>query len=330
MSTNQTELPTGRIVTLISLLIVANAAAWALAWLCWHGSPLLLAGAVIAYGYGLRHAVDADHISAIDNTTRKLMQDGKRPIGVGFFFSLGHSTIVVALCACLAVGTAYVAKHLPEWKAIGNDVGTGISCAFLFIIGLANLVIFVDLMRRARTLEGDDPQVQALLDQRGIMNRIFRPVMRLVNQSWHMYLVGFLFGLGFDTATEVGILSLSARSGQAEIPFWTMMLLPLLFTVGMCLVDTLDGILMLRAYGWATVDASRKLSYNLGITLISVLVAFAVGIRELLPLIGVEISIHGSLWAWLDTNLGLVIVGVFLVGWAIAGLVFRLRATATA
>jgi len=324
---NASALPSARIIALIGGLIAANVLAWAAAWACWHTSALLFGGAVIAYGYGLRHAVDADHITAIDNTTRKMMQDGRRPLGVGFFFSLGHSTIVVALCAALAVATAYVSKHLPAWTTVGSQIGSWISCIFLFIIGTANLLIFLDLMRQSRTV--DEAGMQSLLEQRGIMGRIFRPVMRLVSRSWHMYVVGLLFGLGFDTATEVGIITLSARSGQAGIPLWTLMLLPILFTVGMCLVDTIDGILMLQAYGWATVDSARKLQYNLGITLVSVLVAFAVAIRELLPLAGIDLSLHGPILGRLDANLGVVIIGVFLVGWAIAGLLARRRVDAT-
>ena len=318
-----------RVVLLIGALAAANILIWIATWAASRTFSALLATGWLAYAFGLRHAVDADHISAIDNTTRKLMQEGKRPIGVGFFFSLGHSTIVILLCATLAVATSYAQRHLHGWQQIGGQIGTIVSGSFLYIIGLVNLLVFIDLIRRMRALSrGHDLDEEALhhaLEQRGFLARLFRPLLRMVRRSWQMYLVGFLFGLGFDTATEVGLLGLSARSGGSGIPFWAIMLLPLLFTAGMCLIDTLNSVLMLGAYGWAFIKPARKLYYNLSITLISVLVAFAIATQEMLGLTGIDLSPKGQIWRYLDERLGFVIVAVFLIGWAISALLFKIR-----
>ena len=271
----------GRIALLLCVLGAGNILLWLLAWAGSARDAAFLGTALLAYGFGLRHAVDADHIAAIDNTIRRLMRDGKRPIGVGFFFSLGHSTVVLLLCAGLAVAAPYVTRHMAHWGSIGSTAGTVISGGSLYLIGLINLVVLVDAWRayRARSTAGEDSQ--PFLEQKGLLTRILRPLLALVRRSWQMYFIGFLFGLGFDTATEVGLLALSAKSGQAGLPLLKIMLLPLLFTAGMCLVDTLDGILMLGAYGWATIQPGRKLAYSIVITGVSVLVAFVVGTNEL-------------------------------------------------
>ena len=315
----------------MSLLLAANLVFWLLAWSASHTYALLLSTGLLAYGFGLRHAVDADHISAIDNTTRKLMQQGQKPVGVGFFFSLGHSTVVVLLCAALALSTAYVERHLPQWKSVGGVAGTIISGCFLYLIGIINLVVMVDLFHAFKRVASggsyDDLDVDQYLANRGLVGRFFRPLFRLVSRSWHMYLIGFLFGLGFDTATEVGILAVSAHGGQAGMPFWTIMLLPALFTVGMCLVDTSDGILMLGAYGWAFIKPIRKLYYNLCITLLSVLVAFVVGTYELLQIVQAQFHLSGPFWdlvARLDfSSLGFVIIGTFAAGWLVSVAVYK-------
>ncbi len=318
-------------ILLLACLVAANALIWLLTWSASHHYAALLATGLLAYGFGLRHAVDADHISAIDNTTRKLMQEGKRPVGVGFFFSLGHSTVVVMLCVGLAFSAAYVQTHLPQWKNIGAVAGTLVSTLFLYVIGIINLVVLCDTYKAFRQAsQGQseaDTNLDGLLERGGLLGRLFRPVLRLISHSWQMYFVGFLFGLGFDTATEVGILTISAHSGQAGMPLWVLLLLPALFTVGMCLIDTLDGILMLGAYGWAFVKPIRKLYYNMSITLLSVLVAFVVGTYELLQILEAQFSLKGQFWSFVDRmsfdNLGFVIVGTFVLGWGLSVIVYK-------
>ena len=326
-----------KIIIVLAFLVGLNVFLWLLTWQAAHRYAFLFAGggqrlslitagaAFAAYGFGLRHAVDADHISAIDNTTRKLMQEGKRPVCVGLFFSLGHSTIVLLLCAALALSSAYVQKHLPQWHNMGGIVGTFISAFFLYVIGFINLVVLWGLYRQFRDMaQGKnvaDQQVTDMLNQRGLIGRLFRPLFRMIRHSWQMYFIGFLFGLGFDTASEVGILALSASSGQSGIPFWVIMLLPLLFMAGMCLVDALDGILMLGAYGWAFIKPIRKAYYNLSITVLSVLVAFVVGTYELLQVLGVGVSFPGRFF----NNLGFVIIGTFLLGWAVSVLIYKFK-----
>jgi high-affinity nickel-transport protein len=327
-----------RIVILLGAITAANIICIALNWSLFHKYGLLFSTGLLAYGFGLRHAVDADHISAIDNTTRKLMQEGKKPIGVGFFFSLGHSTVVILLCAALALSSAYVQHHLHQWQDLGGFVGTLISGFFLYLIGLINLLVLIDLYRVQRKVRDgaseDDTDIDLLLNQRGLLGRIFRPLLRMVHSSWQMYFVGFLFGLGFDTATEVGLLALAARSGQTGIPFWSIMLLPLLFTVAMCLVDTADGILMLRAYGWAFITPMRKLYYNFSITTLSVLVAFLVGTYELLQIVQQKFALQGHFWTFINhldsVPLGYMIVGAFVLAWAIFAIVYKLNNYETA
>ena len=315
-----------KITLLLTLLVAANALFWLLTWSASHTYALLMSTGLLAYGFGLRHAVDADHISAIDNTTRKLMQEGKKPIAVGFFFSLGHSTIVVLLCAAVALSTSYVSAHMPQWKSVGGVVGTIVSGCFLYLIGIINLIVMIDLFKAFKRIANgekyDDLDVDQYLANRGLIGRFFRPLFRMVSRSWHMYLIGFLFGLGFDTATEVGVLAIAAHPGQAGMPFWTIMLLPALFTVGMCLIDTADGVLMLGAYGWAFIKPIRKLYYNLSITLLSVLVAFVVGTYELLQVTQDRFNLHGPFWNLVArvnfNNLGFIIIGTFAVGWLVS------------
>jgi len=333
-----------RVAAIYAFLFLFNALVWAVTLLVAIHYPIILSGAVPAYLFGLRHAVDPDHIAAIDNTTRKLMQDRQRPVGVGFFFSWGHSTVVILLSTVLAVSSAYVRDHLPQFRATGSIIGTSVSAAFLIIIGIINLIVLVDIYRQFRSVrKGEDYQEQTLdeyLASRGLLARIFRPALRLVDRSWKMYPVGFLFGLGFDTASEVGLLGIAAAFGaRGSLPVAFILLLPLLFTAGMSLIDTTDGIMMLGAYGWAFVKPIRKLYYNLNITLISVLVALVIGGIEALQVIGqqtggiasVDGGAIGNGWFWSFVaslnlqNLGLLIVGVFLVSWTVSTLVYRLR-----
>ncbi len=294
-----------------ALLLGANAIGWALAFVFFSPPHALLLGtALLAYTFGLRHAVDADHISAIDNVTRKLMQEGKRPIGVGFFFSLGHSTVVIALTLAIVLGAGAVRDRLPSFEGVGNVVGTGISAAFLFIIAAVNAFVLVDLVRNLRNVRSGGTYAEASLNEslerRGLLGRLLKPVLRLVRSSRDMYFVGLLFGLGFDTATEVGLLGIAAIEAGKGLPIWTILLFPALFTAGMSLIDTSDGILMLGAYGWAFLNPARKLYYNVAVTSASVLTAVLVGGVELGGITGGGIQV-----GWL----GFAVVTLFALGW---------------
>jgi high-affinity nickel-transport protein len=324
--------PSRRIFGLYGLLFGFNAITWLLVLVASASYPILLPSAVLAYAFGLRHAVDADHIAAIDNSTRKLMQDGKRPVAVGLFFSLGHSTIVVALSLALAA-SATVAGDVPGLQAVGGLIGTSVSAAFLLVIGLINLVVLIEVYRMFRGVTAggryDDETLEDYLANRGLLARLFRPALRLIRESWHMYPLGILFGLGFDTASEVALLGLAATSGVSHVPIWSIMLLPFTFAAGMSLIDATDGVLMLGAYGWAYVKPIRKLYYNLNITLASVLVAFAVGGLEALSVIGSELSLSGGIWSLaghLDMGiLGVGIIGLFVASWVVSTLIYRWR-----
>ncbi len=294
-----------------ALLIGANVLVWLAALAVFTGPQRLLLGtAALAYAFGLRHAVDADHICAIDNVTRKLMQEGKRPVGVGFFFSLGHSTIVIALTVLIAVAAATVKQRLPQLEDLGGVVGTSISATFLFVIAAINAFVLADIVRAFRRVRGgyefSECSLNDSLDRRGLLGRLFRPLLRLVSKSRHMYPVGILFGLGFDTATEVGLLGIAAIEAGKGLPIWAILIFPALFTAGMSLIDTTDGILMLGAYGWAFVDPARKLSYNMTITSASVLVAVLVGGVEVASILGANVDV-----GWL----GFAIVGTFVLSW---------------
>ncbi len=302
-----------KIAVIYALLVLANVGAWVLAFAAFAGRPLLLGTALLAYTFGLRHAVDADHISAIDNVTRKLMQSGKKPVSVGFFFSLGHSTIVVALSAAIAFAAAVVHASLPGLQSIGGVIGTSISALFLYAIAAINIVVLVQVYRTFRRVRHGESYADVAGDAStnggGLWCRLFAPFMKVIGSSWHMYPLGVLFGLGFDTATEVGILGIAALEAGKGLPVYTIMVFPLLFTVGMCLLDTTDGVLMLGAYGWAFVKPVRKLYYNLTITLVSVLVAVLVGTIEALSIIGPQLGYKGELWdvvAKMSDNFGLI------------------------
>ncbi len=318
-----------------TILIIANVAAWVLAFVAFSTRPLLLGTALIAYTFGLRHAVDADHISAIDNVTRKLMQAGKRPVAVGFFFSLGHSTVVVLLTVAIAVATVVVKTSIPSLQSVGGVIGTSVSALFLFAIAALNIVVFLgvyDAFRRVRRGEiYDDVSVDAYLADRGLMGRFFKPLMKFISSSWHMYPMGVLFGLGFDTATEVGLLGIAAVQGGKGLPIYDILIFPLLFTVGMSLLDTTDGILMLGAYGWAYVKPMRKLFYNMTITFVSIAVALFVGVVEAASVIAMQLHLTGGIWdrvASLGDNFGLLgagIVGIFALSWIVSTVVYKVR-----
>jgi high-affinity nickel-transport protein len=317
------------------LLIGVNAGAWLWALIAFHNYPVLLGTALLAYTFGLRHAVDADHIAAIDNVTRKLMQEGKRPVAVGFFFSLGHSTIVFGLSVAIAVTSVMLKNRFDSFEAIGGIIGTSVSAFFLLAIAIANIFILVSVYRTFQRVKSGgqfvDEDLNLTLAKRGFFGRIFRNLFRLIEHSWQMYPVGFLFGLGFDTATEVGLLGISATEATKGLPIWSILVFPTLFTAGMALVDSTDSILMLGAYGWAFVKPIRKLYYNLTITLVSILVALLIGGIEVLGLIGDQFKIHGAIWdviGSLNNNFGVVgfvIIGVFVGSWAVSILIYRLK-----
>jgi high-affinity nickel-transport protein len=324
-----------RIVAIYALLAVFNLSAWAWAFIAFRHFPLLLGTALLAYSFGLRHAVDADHIAAIDNVTRKLMQDGKRPVAVGFMFSLGHSTVVVLGAAAIAGATLTLQYRLERFRSTGELIGTLVSAFFLFAIAIANLIVlrsiyraFVRVRRGGAYVEED---FDMLLGNRGFLARIFRPMFKLITRSWHMYPLGFLFGLGFDTATEIGVLGLSAAEATKGLPFASILVFPVLFAAGMSLIDTTDNVLMLGAYGWAYVKPVRKLYYNMTITSVSVIVALFVGGIEALGLLASHLQLQGRFWdavARLNNNfgaLGYIVVGLFAASWLISILIYKAR-----
>jgi high-affinity nickel-transport protein len=321
----------GRIVVIYAILFAFNIGAWIWASLAFHHYPVLMGTALLAYSFGLRHAVDADHIAAIDNVTRKLMQEGKRPVAVGFMFSLGHSTIVVIGSAAIA-GAALALQHrLDAVRNVAGVIGTLISAFFLFAIAIVNIIVLRSIYRTFVQVRRGEPYVEEdfnmLLSGRGILARLFRPMFRMITRSWHMYPLGVLFGLGFDTATEIGLLGISAAEAAKGIPFWSILVFPILFAAGMSLIDTTDNILMLGAYGWAFVKPVRKLYYNITITFVSVVVALVVGGIEALGLWGQHFHLAGWFWesvAKLNDNfgtLGYFIVGLFGLSW-IASIAF--------
>ena len=270
-----------RMIAIYALLIAANLAVWVWAFLVFRDHTVMLGTALLAYSFGLRHAVDADHIAAIDNVTRKLMQEGRRPLTVGFWFSIGHSAVVVLAALTVALTTSELARHFEDWKEIGGVVGTLVSTIFLFAIAAMNVVILMSVWKTFRRVKAggayNDQDFDLLLNDRGLLSRLFRPLFKLITRSWHMLPLGFLFGLGFDTATEVALLGISATQAGQGVSVWSIMVFPALFAAGMSLIDTTDGILMLGAYNWAFVKPMRKLYYNLVITAVSVVVAVLIG-----------------------------------------------------
>jgi high-affinity nickel-transport protein len=324
-----------KITVLYALLAGGNLLTWVWAFITLHDYPVLLGTAFLAYTFGLRHAVDADHIAAIDNVTRKLMQEGGRPTTVGFFFSLGHSTVVVIASAAIVFAAGALKDHFVSFRAVGGVVGTLVSAFFLFLVAAANLIIlhsvhrtFREVRRSGKFVEED---LNRLLTQRGLLGRLFRPMFGLVSRSWHMYPLGMLFGLGFDTATEIGLLGISAAEASRGLPIWSIMVFPALFTAGMSLIDTTDGVLMLGAYGWAFVKPVRKLYYNLTITFVSVFVAVLIGFIEVLGLAANELNLSGPFWSFVSVlndnfgSLGYLIVAIFVTSWVVSIAVYKVN-----
>ncbi len=322
----------GKVIGIYTILIALNVVVWIAVLLGFTPYPALFGTAALAYTFGLRHAVDADHISAIDNVTRKLMQEGKRPVAVGFFFGLGHSTIVMILGAVVAIAASILKVDL-QLQSVAGAVGTGVSALFLYVIALLNGIVLIDIFRTFRKMQrGEKYSEQTLnevLNQRGFLSRFFRPLFKITTSSWHMYPIGILFGLGFETATEIAILAISASSVSKGLPIYLSMLFPLLFTAGMTLIDATDSILMLGAYGWAFVKPVRKLYYNMNITLISVFIAVVIGTIEVLSIVANQLNLHGWLWDSVSNldfgTIGFLIIGLFVASWIISTIIYKFR-----
>jgi len=312
-----------KITIIFASLITVTAVGFSAAFVIGKIAVVLGGLGIVSYVFGLRHGVDADHIAAIDNTTRKLMQDGKRPYTVGLWFSLGHSTVVVALIIGLIIATRAVTTNIAALQTTGAVIGTLVSGSFLWIIGFINAVIVIGIYKIFQTLKQgklNQEQLDNLLENRGFMNRFFRPLFKFISKPWHIYPVGVLFGLGFDTASEIALIAISVGIGvSTSIPLYYVLILPLLFTCGMVTVDTADGVAMRMAYGWAFLNPVRKIYYNLTVTVISVLVAWAIGTVELLQVLSSELNLNGLFWVSLKTlnfeMIGFGIIGIFVVSW---------------
>ena len=328
----------GMVLTIVALNVIGWALVSAAATHHYHISKTGLLGlgtGVLAYTLGMRHAFDADHIAAIDNTTRKLVHDGQRPLSVGYFFSLGHSTVVFLLALFLNFGIraldSQVANGSSGLHKATNVIGTSVSGGFLYLIAILNLIVLIGIakvyqqMKRGRY---DNEELERQLNNRGLMNRFFGGYAERIDRPWKMYPVGVLFGLGFDTATEVALLVLAGNAAAGGLPFWAILSLPLLFAAGMCLFDTIDGCFMNFAYDWAFSKPIRKVFYNLTITGLSVFVALFIGTIELVGLIGQELNVHDpffNFFANFNINTaGFIIVGAFAATWAVAVLWWHL------
>ena len=326
-----------RLIAVYALLIGGNILIWLWALVVLGDRPLLLGTALLAYTFGLRHAVDADHIAAIDNVTRKLMQQGQRPVGVGLFFSLGHSAIVVLMSIGVAFAASALTSRFDSMKEVGGVISTIASASFLFAIAFINILVLISVYRTFQAVKRGEPFAEEdfdiLLNKRGFLSRIFRPLFKLVTKSWHMFAIGFLFGLGFDTATEVALFGISSAQAANGMSLATIMVFPLLFTAGMTLIDTTDGVLMLGAYGWAFMRPIRKLYYNMTITAVSVVVAVLIGGLETLNLIGDQLGLTdgGGFWGAIGAIndnfgvLGYVIIGIFVLSWVGSVVFYNLK-----
>jgi high-affinity nickel-transport protein len=322
-----------KISALYVFLLAATALAWTWAMIALAGRPTLIGAAFLAYVLGLRHGVDADHIASIDNVVRKLMAEGKRPFSVGLFFSLGHSLAITLAVAAIVAATFVLAGRVGEVQAFGSIIGTGASAFFLLAIAVINLVILRAVWRNLSKARGGEPvaeqELNLLLSGRGFLSRLFRPLFRMVSRSWQMFPVGFLFGLGFDTATEIALFTVAANEASGGMTFATIMIFPALFTAGMMLVDTSDSVLMVAAYGWAFLNPIRKLWYNLIITAISVIVALFIGGIEALGLFADKLKLAGAVWSAIDAlndrldTFGYVVVGILLASWALSYLIYH-------
>ncbi|BCU70288.1 HoxN/HupN/NixA family nickel/cobalt transporter [Stygiolobus caldivivus] len=294
---------------------------------------------VLAYLFGLRHAVDADHLAAIDNSTRKLVQEGKGSTFTGLFFSLGHSSVVIILSVAIMIATRAIESEIPELENIGSILGTLISGVFLYTIGLLNLLVLFEiyeLFKLAKSRRLDESKLDETLLKRGFMNRYFKKLFKIVSNQYYLYPIGFLFGLGFDTASETALLAISAGTAGAftKIPLWSLLVFPFLFTVGMSLIDTTDGFFMNGAYRWAFIgNPLRKVWYNMTMTIVSIIVAYLIGSLEILGLIQSEFSLTGGLWDLIAlingdvwwSNIGILIIATFGLVWGISIFIYQTR-----
>ncbi|CAG8705456.1 5767_t:CDS:1, partial [Dentiscutata heterogama] len=322
-----------KIIIILSALVLINIAAWIATAFAFRNYPSLIGTAALAYTLGLRHAVDADHLAAIDNVTRKLIQYGKYSVSVGLFFSLGHSTIVICASIAIAITATAVKEKFGDFKLIGGLIGTFVSATFLFVIGIINTFVLISVYRSLQKLKRtgvfEEENIDTVLNTYGCVGRIFAPLFKFIDSSWKMYPLGVLFGFGFDTSTEVGLLGIAAFQANEGLPIWMIMFFPLLFTSGMALIDTADGILMLGTYTWAFISPVRKLYYNFIITLLSVLIAFIVGLIELLNIIGDKLELKGPFWdffAYLGDNFGTIgylIIVLFVLTWIVAKIIYK-------
>lgn len=321
-----------KIILILSGLILVNIGVWIATAIAFRNFSLL-GTSLLAYTLGLRHAVDADHLAAIDNVTRKLLQSGQHSVSVGLFFSLGHSTIVIIASFAIAITATAVKKKLGDLQAIGGLIGTSVSAAFLFIIGIVNCFLLVSILRSLRKFKRtgtfEEENMEDIFNNSGFLGRFFKPVFKFIDASWKMYPLGVLFGFGFDTSTEIGLLGIAAFQANQGLSIWLIMFFPLLFTSGMALIDTIDGILMLGTYTWAYINPIRKLYYNFVITLLSVLVAFVVGTIELLNILSDKLNLQGPFWNFFATlgeefgTIGYLIIGLFVFTWVIATIVYK-------
>jgi high-affinity nickel-transport protein len=322
-----------KIVTVYSFIGLATISGFVASAIIGKLSVLLAGLGIIAYVFGLRHGVDADHIAAIDNTTRKLMQERQRPFTVGMWFSLGHSTVVVGLVVALIFATRTIVGHIPALESSGQIIGTTVSGIFLWLMGIVNTVIVISIYRIFKELKHgkmNQAELENLLDNRGFLNRYFGPLFKIVKQPWQIYPIGVLFGLGFDTATEIALIAISVGVGvSASVPVWMILVLPFMFTCGMVLIDTTDGVTMRVAYGWAFLNPIRKIYYNLTVTVISVLVALAIGTAELLQVMTNELNLTGTFWDSLGNldfeTMGFGIIAIFLASWLVSVGVWKYR-----
>ncbi|CAJ0808934.1 High-affinity nickel transport protein [Ralstonia psammae] len=320
-------------VSLLLALIAINVLVWAWAIVAFAGQPALLGTALLAYLFGLRHAVDADHIAAIDNVVRKLVQQGQRPFSVGFFFSTGHSTLIALAVFVLVASSSAMESRLGVFKEAGAGFSTAISALFLLAIAMTNLFILSGVWKQFVRIRNGEPvcaeDMDMLMAGNGVLARLFRPMFRLVTKSWHMFPLGFLFGLGFDTATEIGLFSLSAAQPHQGVPFLSVMVFPALFTAGMALVDTVDSILMVGAYGWAFINPMRKIWYNFTITLTSALMALVIGTIEALGLLASRLNLTEGPWVWVFrlnerlAEFGYVAIGLLVLSWAVSAGIYK-------